>query len=148
MDARYLTSCPCREPARPARCAQGFSTPRCERLARNITEDGQARSHVPIADRERHAYMMEGATCFWCIACSRRPSNSVRVCRVSRFAIGVARVTLRRRLRRAGTGPRCIAVAAGRDEAIAPKRPSGRRRRCCGAEMGCHHSRLDGYSSG
>jgi hypothetical protein len=55
--ARYLTSRPCREQARPAWCSQGFSAPHCERLARNITDVGQVQ--VPCRDRRQGASRIE-----------------------------------------------------------------------------------------
>jgi hypothetical protein len=57
MVARYLTSRPGREQARPAWCSQGFSAPHCERLARNITDVGQVR--VPCRDRRQGASRIE-----------------------------------------------------------------------------------------
>jgi hypothetical protein len=58
--ARYLTGCPCREQARPAWCTQGFSTPHCKRLARNITDGGQAQ--VPCHDRRQGASRIKDAS--------------------------------------------------------------------------------------
>jgi hypothetical protein len=58
--ARYLTGCPCREQARPAWCTQGFSTPHCKRLARNITDGGQAQ--VPCHDRRQGASRIQDAS--------------------------------------------------------------------------------------
>jgi hypothetical protein len=60
MVARYLTSCPCREQARPAWCTQGLSTPHCKRLARNITDGGQAQ--VPCHDRRQGASRIQDAS--------------------------------------------------------------------------------------
>jgi hypothetical protein len=129
MVARYLTSRPGREQARPARCSQGFSAPHCERLARNITDVGQVR--VPCRDRRQGASRIQrGSRNMFLVhlflECPQTvlvcgSENTAAACRVSRFE-RLQVPASRMHAIKTGQRPR-IAVDATRDEAIAPRRP-------------------------
>jgi hypothetical protein len=84
-------------------------------------------SHVAIADRERHAYNVGVATCFWCIffwKTLKQRSHAVLKIQPPRIEFqDLKDCECQQDARVQDGGQPRIAVDAARDESIAPRRP-------------------------